>query len=196
MKVLIACEFSGRVRRAFTSRGHDVTSCDLLPSYDNSTNHIIGDVTPLLRHSWDLVIAHPPCTYLANSGIQHLVNNRERWDSMLDGVAFFKLCLNANATKVCVENPRMHRYAEHLIGKSTQKIHPYMFGELDMKETHLWLHNLPLLIETENVKDELYALPKNKRSSTHLTSSKGEKRRVERSITFLSIAEAMATQWG
>lgn len=160
MRVLVACEFSGTVREAFLRRGHDAYSCDLLPSLGitpkNPKRHIRGDVTQVLKQRWDLVIAHPPCTYLANSGVQWLFKdgerNEERWESLRRGAEFFVTCFNANADKVAVENPIQHKYAKELIGRPhTQIIHPWQFGHGETKVTCLWLKNLPPLVPTKIV---------------------------------------------
>ena len=110
MRVLVACEYSGRVRDAFLARGHDAVSCDLLPT-EVPGPHIQGDVLPVLKESWDLVVAHPPCTRLCNSGVRWLAE-RDLWDDMREGAAFFLACLNAPAPRVAVENPVMHQRAD------------------------------------------------------------------------------------
>jgi len=113
MRVLVACEYSGRVRDAFAALGHDAWSCDILPT-DAPGRHYHGDVRPILRQPWDLVIAHPPCTRLCNSGVRWLAE-RDLWADMRDGAEFFLACLNANAPCVAVENPVMHKYARDII---------------------------------------------------------------------------------
>ena len=110
MKVLVACEFSGIVRDAFIAKGHDAVSCDLLPT-ERPGPHIQGDVRELLREPWDLVIAHPPCTYITNAGVRHLHTDPERWPRLIEGVQFFKECLQANAPRAAIENPIPHKYA-------------------------------------------------------------------------------------
>lgn len=115
MRVLIACEYSGVVRRAFRARGHDAWSCDILPSEDDSPFHYQEKLQyGISAMCWDLVIAHPPCTRLCNSGARWLAE-RDLWDDMRDGAAFFVSCLNANADRVAVENPVMHKYAREII---------------------------------------------------------------------------------
>ena len=116
MRVLVACEFSGIVRDAFRSRGADAVSCDLLPT-EKPGPHVQDDVLPLLRECWDLVIAHPPCTYLANSGVSWLHRRPGRWRLMREAAEFFVACLDANAPKVAVENPTMHRYGREIVGR-------------------------------------------------------------------------------
>lgn len=195
MKVLIACEFSGTVRRAFEEKGHYVISSDLLPSDDNG-NHYWGDVRDILHNDWDLIIAHPPCTYLCNSGVRWLSNNKERQIEMIRASRFFKLILSQKCEKICIENPIMHKYAKEIIGQSqSQVIQPFMFGHPERKATCLWLKGLSLLKETNNVKQEMLKLPKKEQNKIHYASP-GKDRWKVRSKTFSGIAQAMADQWG
>lgn len=204
MRVLIACEYSGRVREAFRKLGHDAWSCDLLPSDDNSPYHIQGDVLELLDKGWDLMIAHPPCTYLANSGVQHMWNGRkkengknlERWKQMEEGREFLLKLLNADIPKIAVENPTPHRYAE--LPPYTQAVHPYYFGEEAQKRTCLWLKGLQPLVATNIVgKGEQYFDKNGKpNGSKWYQLPPGKDRWKHRSTTFQSIANAMAEQWG
>ncbi len=196
MKVLVACEFSGIIRRAFSAKGHEVYSCDLLPSDDNSTSHFQGDVLDYLDRDWDLMIAHPPCTYLSNSGVCWLHKQPERWDLMRQGAEFFKILLNAPIRKIAIENPIQHKYAKGIIGiNQTQVIQPWMFGHTEKKATCLWLKNLPKLIPTNNVKAEMELLPKNQQQRLHYLSPSKERWKL-RSTTYQGIANAMAEQWG
>lgn len=202
MKVLVACESSGRVREAFRRRGHDAWSCDLGPAEDGSKYHFQGDVRCLLRGGvletgdWDLVIAHPPCTRLCNSGVRWLAE-RKLWTDMLEAAAFFRLFLYA-APRVCIENPIPHKYALANMGrKYDQKIHPWQFWHLDepgtgeQKATCLWLHNLPKLVPTtpnETGRHQAcWLMPPTKDKRL---------RAIARSRTYLGIADAMAAQWG
>lgn len=197
MRVLVACEYSGRVRDAFSARGHYAVSCDILET-ESAGNHHKGDIEEILYQDWDLLIAHPPCTYLANSGVQHLHKDPERWAQLDDGAAFFKLLLNANhIPKRCIENPIMHKYGKERIGgiKQSQVIQPWMFGHMEQKATCLWLHGLDLLKPTNIVKDEMMLLPKNERERLHYLPP-SENRWRERSRTYQGIADAMAAQWG
>jgi len=131
---LIACEYSGRVRDAFLARGIDAVSCDLLPSEADGP-HIQGDVTEQLRRRWAGVIAHPPCTRLCNSGVRWLAE-RDLWQEMRQGAAFFLACLNANASRVAVENPVMHGYAREIIGRGPDfTVQPWQFGDPAKKRT-------------------------------------------------------------
>jgi hypothetical protein len=189
MRVLVACEYSGRVRSAFRAIGHDAWSCDLLPSEDNSPFHIQGDVLPLLGDGWDLMIAHPPCTRLCNSGVRWLAE-RDLWQDMRDGAAFFLACLSANAPRVAVENPVMHKYAREIIGRGPDfTVQPYNFGDPAKKRTCFWTRGLPPLVATSNMQAS------EARADCHLASP-GPDRWKERSRTYPGIAQAMADQWG
>ncbi len=188
MKVLVACEFSGIVRKAFRKRGFDAWSCDLLPAEDNSRYHIQGDVRNILNNGWDLMIAHPPCTYLCNSGVRWLYERPERWEKLNEAINFFLTLLNAPIPHIAVENPVMHKYAYKKIPKPTQYIQPYEFGEPVSKKTGLWLKNLPPLkstriISRKQIKQKIWLEPPSK------------ERWKNRSRTFRGIAEAMAEQW-
>ena len=126
MRVLVACEYSGRVRDAFIAQGHSAMSCDLLPS-EAPGPHYQGDVREVLMPDcWDLLIAHPPCTYLANSGVRWLRTKPGRWEQMETGALFFKSLLEANIPRVAVENPVMHKYAVEIIGRrQDQTVQPW-----------------------------------------------------------------------
>jgi hypothetical protein len=195
MRVLVACEFSGVVRDAFLAKGHDAWSCDILPS-DAAGPHIQGDVTAVLDRGWDLLIAHPPCTYLSNSGVAWLHKDAERWHKLDDAAAFFKTLLNAPIPRIAVENPIMHRYAKERIGgvRQTQVIQPWMFGHTEQKATCLWLKNLPALRPTNDVKAEMLLLPKNQSQRLHYLPPSPDRWKL-RSTTYSGIAKAMAQQW-
>jgi|TARA_R100000388_G_scaffold11833_1_gene9760 hypothetical protein len=194
MKVLVACEYSGRVRQAFRAKGHDAWSCDLLPSDDNSEFHIQGDVALLLAQDWDLLIAHPPCTYLCNSGVSWLHRTEGRWQKMVEGAEFFSLLWQADIPKICVENPVMHKYAKEIIGASqTQSVQPWQFGEDASKRTCLWLRGLPQLQPTDVIIKDRYA---NQTPSGRCKLGPSEDRWKLRSVTYQGIADAMAEQWG
>jgi hypothetical protein len=196
MKVLIACEYSGTVRDAFIKAGHDAMSCDLLPT-DTAGPHYQGDVTDILNDGWDMLIAHPPCTYMTNSGVSWLHKDPARWVLLDDAAAFFNLLLDAPVNRIAVENPIMHKYAKERIGnrKQDQVVQPWMFGHMEQKGTCLWLKNLPLLTATNNVKAEMLLLPDNERQRLHYLSP-GPDRWKLRSKTYQGIADAMAAQWG
>ena len=197
MKVLIACEYSGRVRKAFELAGHTVLSCDFEPAEDGASNHYQGDVRDVLYEGWDLMVAHPPCTYLANSGVSHL-KDPARWADLEAGAAFFKLLLNAPIPKKAIENPIMHKYAKERIGgiKQTQVIQPWMFGHMEQKATCLWLVGLPKLRETCNLQEEMMVLTTlQERQRLHYLPP-SPTRWKERSRTYQGIASAMGAQWG
>jgi len=189
IRILVACEFSGMVRNAFRRRGFNAWSCDLLPAEDKSSYHIQDDVLKHLSNGWDLMIAHPPCTYLCNSGVRWLHERPERWKKMKEAIEFFLKLLNAPIPYICVENPIPHKYARKKIGKPTQYIQPFEFGESVSKKTGLWLKNLPPLkptkiISKEDIKQKIWLEPPSL------------ERWKNRSRTFKGIAEAMAEQWG
>ncbi len=191
-RILVACEFSGRVREAFRRRGHDAWSCDLLPSEDHSRYHIQGDVLDILSDGWDMMIAHPPCTYLCNSGVRWLHERPERWKNLEEAAEFFKTLLNAPIERICIENPIPHRYAVERIGrKYDQIIQPWMFGDNESKATCLWLRNLPLL------KPSIRKKPKNVEGRIwKMWNLPQAIRWKERSRTYPGIADAMAEQFG
>lgn len=187
MKVLVACEYSGRVRDAFLAKGHDAVSCDLLPTEVDGP-HIQGDVLPVLQEPWDLIIAHPPCTRLCNSGVRWLAE-RNLWDEMRDGANFFLACLNANSPKVAVENPVMHKYAREIVGRRPDfTVQPWQFGDPAKKRTCFWTRGLPPLTATSDMKAS------DASADCHLASP-GPDRWKERSRTYQGIANAMAEQW-
>lgn len=193
MSILIACEFSGIVRDAFIREGYDAVSVDLLPSESDYGPHIVGDaIQVLLSQKWDLLIAFPPCTYLANSGVRWLYGGKgdkkdnARWAKMHEAAAFFEAFLQTGrANRIAVENPVMHSHAG--IRKYDQKIQPWQFGHGETKATCLWLRNLPPL-EPTNIVD-------GREPRVHWESP-GPNRWKDRSRTYKGVAEAMAKQWG
>ena len=194
--MLVACEYSGVVREAFRAKGHDAISCDLLPADDESFNHHEGSVEEILGDGWDLMIAHPPCPYLCNSGVQHLHTDPERWALMKEAAAFFRALWECDIPRKAIENPIMHGHAKKEIGcgQQTQIIQPWMFGHPEKKATCLWLKNLPLLVETDNVKEAMDALPKREQQRVFYESP-GPDRWKRRSTTLQGVADAMAAQW-
>jgi len=192
LKVLVACEYSGRVRDAFTKRGHFAMSCDLLPS-DTPGFHWQGSVLDVLDMGWDLMIAHPPCTYLSNAGARWLyagkVLNTARFEQGLEAKDFFLTLLNADIPRIAIENPIPSSVFD--LPKYSQTIQPYEFGHPFKKKTCLWLKNLPPLKAT-NIVDV--------RESTKVPGNwfnkGGKDRQKERARTFEGIADAMADQWG
>ena len=196
MKILIACEESQAVTKEFRKLGHEAYSCDIEPcSGGHPEWHLQQDVIPLLKEQWDLMIAHPPCTYLSNSGVSWLYRKEGRWQQMVDGALFFKTLLDADIPRIAIENPIMHKYAKEIIGRGQdQVIQPWMFGHPEQKATCLWLKNLPKLQPTENVKHKLKTLPDSERQKLHWLPP-GPDRAKLRSKTFPGIARAMAVQW-
>ena len=191
MKVLVACEYSGRVREAFRSLGHDVWSCDILPADDNSPFHMQEDALKLAYNGeWDLMIAHPPCTYLTNSGVRWLHERPERWKQLDEGAEFFKALLNAPIDRIAVENPIMHKYAIERVGRKQDFcIQPYEHGEPYTKKTCFWLKNLAPFGPTNVVpKDKVIAQVHNEAPSPD--------RWKKRSTTYMGVAKAMAEAWG
>lgn len=195
MRVLVACEFSGAVRDAFTAIGHDAMSCDLLPT-ETPGPHYRGDVFDVIGDEWDLMVAHPPCTYLTNSGVRWLHSDPKRWQQLIEGATFFRDLLDAPIARIAVENPVMHRWAAKIVGRrQTQVIQPWMFGHPETKATGLWLRGLPPLLATDDVRDEMRRLPAKERARIHHVSPSPDRWRI-RSVTYAGIAQAMATQWG
>lgn len=197
MKVLVACEFSGGVRDAFISKGHDAVSCDLIPTEANGP-HIQDDVLDHLDEGWDLLVAHPPCTYNCNTAVRWLYTsdgnrNESRWVKLSESQGFFYELLNSRRLhgikKICVENPIPHKYFydNGLIEKYDQIIQPWQFGHGETKATCLWLKNLPKLKPTNIVEG---------REQRVHRMAPGPNRSRDRSRTYPGIAEAMATQWG
>lgn len=196
-RVLVACEFSGTVRDAFLRVGHDAWSCDLLPADPPSNRHIIADARTLLEDGWDLlIVAHPPCTRLCNSGVRWLAKPppgrtlEDMWRELDEGAEVFSDFWNAPVERVCVENPVMHGHAKKRIrnySDPAQSVQPWQFGHGETKRTCLWLRNLPALKPT-NVVD-------GRQQRVHRMSP-GPNRWKERSRFFPGIAAAMAEQWG
>lgn len=200
MNVLVACEFSGVVRDAFAARGHNAWSCDLFPT-ERPGNHIVGDVRMLLSGYWDLLIAHPPCTYLSSSGLHW--NTRVYGREMLTrrALLFVRQLLDAPIPMIALENPV--GCISTRIQEESQYIQPYEFGEDASKKTGLWLKGLPLLQNTERFpgrwvmhKGKLVERWSNQTDSGQNRLGPSETRSAERAKTYQGIAEAMADQWG
>ena len=192
MKVLIACEFSGVVRDAFIKAGHEAISCDIKPT-ESEGPHICGDIRDVNLSSYDLLIAHPPCTALCVTGNRHYAKTQERRDA----IEFWKFFYNAEVERICVENPVGVISTE--VRPPDQYIHPYQFGHPVTKKTGLWLKNLPPLKPTNIVDpDEQVVLSSGKKMSKWFYETsllpKNQRGHV-RSITFQGIADAMADQW-
>jgi hypothetical protein len=190
MKVLIACEYSGRVRDAFIAQGHDAISCDLLPT-ERVGPHYQGNVFDIINDGFDLMVAHPPCTDLAVSGAAWFAKKRAD-GSQHKSIEFFMALVNANIPKICIENPI--GIMSTLWRKPSQIIQPWMFGHPESKATCLWLKGIPLLIPTKNVKPEMELLPRNKQMRMHYLPPSPNRWKI-RSETYQGIADAMAERW-
>lgn len=194
MKVLVACEFSGTVRDAFLRRGHDAMSCDILPT-ESPGPHYQGDVLNILNDGWDLMVAHPPCTYLSNSGVSWLHRTPGRWALMEQGAEFFKRLLTADIPRIAVENPVMHKYAVEIIGRrQDQTIQPYQFGHPESKRTCLWLKGLPNLTPTDVLVKPDGGWENQTPSGQNKLGPSADRWKL-RSATYVGIANAMADQW-
>jgi hypothetical protein len=183
MKVLVACEYSGRVRDAFIRGGHEAMSCDLLPT-DAPGPHYQGDVTDILGDGWDLMIAHPPCTHLAVSGARHFAA-KQASGVQQEALRFVQLLLDAPIERIALENPIS--IISSRIRKPDQIIQPWQFGHGETKATCLWLKNLSNLVPTNIVEGREPRIHKMPPSAD---------RWKKRSETYLGIAQAMADQWG
>lgn len=187
MKVLVACEYSGVVRRAFAAKGHNAWSCDLLPPEEptqSHPNHMQMDVRLILDNHWDLMVAHPPCTHLSVSGARHFAAKRADGRQQ-EAIDFFMALINADIPRICVENPVS--IMSTIYRKPDQIIQPWQFGHGETKATCLWLKGLPLLKPTNIVdgrENRIHRMPPS------------PDRWKERSRTFQGIAAAMAEQWG
>jgi hypothetical protein len=205
MKVLVACEFSGIVRSAFRRRGHEALSCDLMDCEDDSPYHYIGDCLEILNEGWDLIIAHPPCTYLASSGLHWNNKVPGRAEKTEEALKFVSAILNADCPSIALENPV--GCISTRIRKFDQMIQPYEFGDNASKKTCLWLKNLPKLTPTKYISPSCPYLScfgecdhkkvwANQTPSGQNKLGPSENRAKERSRTYAGIANAMAEQWG
>jgi hypothetical protein len=206
MRVLVACEFSQVVTQAFRNKGHEAFSCDILPTEGNPDWHIQGDVLDILNDGWDMMIAHPPCTYISYAGTRWW-NEPGRCEKRIQALDFFRKLWEAPIEKICLENPM--GCASPTIAKFSQIIQPYYFGDTESKRTCLWLKNLPLLKHTNgdtlfdkntHTKPKIYGFYKNgKKKGTPIYGNNylkfSEDRGHIRSKFWPGIAAAMATQW-
>lgn len=206
MKILVACEYSARVRDAFRARGHDAWSCDLRECEGDPQWHLQCDVMTVLDHGWDMMIGHPYCTFNTLAGIRWMYHPDDtalqpserrrhpeypnRMNDFLDGAAFFNRLMGAPIPLICLENSQPHGLAMSVIGRYTQKVQPWMFGDAFTKGACLWLKGLPKLVATHGKADY-----ENIEAACH-NASPGDEREKERSRTYLAIAQAMADQWG
>lgn len=204
MKILIACEESQTVCKAFRKLGHEAYSCDILPASGGHPEwHIQGDaLIEAYRGGYDMMIAHPPCTYLSYVGMRHW-NKPGRAEKRGEAMAFFMYLMNAPIEKICVENPL--GYPSKVFRKPDQTVHPYYFGEPFQKRTCLWLKGLPQLEydKEKAIKPEPMYILKGKKGAGKkihwvegLSGMSAEERQRARSKTFQGIADAMANQWG
>ena len=199
MRVLVACEFSGIVREAFAKRGHDAWSCDLLPT-EIPGNHIQGDVREVLENHWDMIIAHPPCTYLSRAA-NHVWNQAGRATKRAEALGLFLVCYYAPCERVAVENPT--GWPGEVFRKPDQTIHPYYFGDVAMKRTCLWLRGLPKLkwVINDTLFENKTAVEKpepiyHRYDGKAIYFTEANHGGHDRSRTFPGIANAMAEQWG
>ena len=197
MRVLVGCEYSGRVREAFRARGHEVLSCDLEPAEDGSPYHYQGDIFDVIGEGWDLMIAHPPCTYLSVSGMHWTTRGLRDPKLTEDALEFVQRLMDAPIPQIAIENPVS--VISSRIRKPDQIVNPFDFGEDASKKTCLWLKGLPLL------KPTIYVPPRTvdgkKRWGNQCDSGQNKlgpspDRWKERSRTFQGIADAFASQWG
>lgn len=202
MRILVACEYSGVVRDAFIAAGHDALSCDLLPT-EIKGPHYQGDVMDVLGDGWDLMIAHPPCTRLTNSGVRwlHVPPNgktkAEIWQDLDAAAEFYKMLRDAPIPCKAIENPIMHRYArERIIIGARQVVQPWWFGEPEFKATGLELIGLPFLVPTNKLNPPKKGTEEHKQWSKVHRAPPSADRWKDRSRTKPGIAAAMAKQWG
>jgi site-specific DNA-cytosine methylase len=196
MKILIACEYSGRVRDAFLARGHDAISCDILPT-DAPGPHYQGDVRDIFNDGWDLMIAHPPCTYLSVSGMHWTTRGLRDPKLTEDALDFVRLLMAAPIERIAIENPIS--VISSRIRKPDQIITPYQFGHDASKKTCLWLKNLPPLTLTQMIEPRIVNGKKRWGNQTDSGQNKltpSADRWKIRSETYKGIANAMASQWG
>jgi len=207
MRILVACEFSGTVRDAFLRSGHYAISCDLVPSDSDFGEHYQGDVFDIINDGWDMMIAHPPCTYLTNAGIAWFNEDkygekaRIRKQLRLEAMSFVDKLWKSKVEKVCIENPV--GYLNRNWMKPTQTIQPWQFGEEESKRTCLWIRGLPTLKPTNIVSPKIYRYVKNPGANfgrpvylVQYGDLGGDNRKKRRNTFFVGIANAMAEQWG
>lgn len=211
MKILVACEESQAITKEFRALGHEAYSCDILPCTGGHPEwHLEGDVFGFIDQGWDLMVAHPPCTFLSVSGARHLYNkdgtaNRERYENQYKALEFVKKLMDADIPRIAIENPVS--VISTKIRKPDQIVQPWMFGDSASKTTCLWLKNLPKLVATNVVDKGDFKewidkkSGKVKRQATWyydalINAKSPEERRSLRSKTFKGIAQAIASQWG
>ena len=193
MRVLVACEYSGTVRDAFLRAGHYAASCDLLPSESPLGDHYQGSVSDILDHGWDLMIAHPPCTYLSVSGMHWTTRGLRDPQLTEDALAFVRLLMDAPIERIAIENPVS--VISSRIRKPDQIVQPWWFGHDASKKTCLWLKNLPLLTPTDLLPGDGKTRRGNQTASGQNKLPPSKDRWKIRSATYQGIADAMAAQW-
>ena len=193
MKVLVACEYSGTVREAFAKKGHDAWSCDLLPTDIPSNKHIQDDCLKVIAsQKWDLIIGHPPCTFLT-------VSNSKNWAKLQANgkqqaaIDFVLAIWDADCPRICIENPVGALSTRSRMGKPTQYVQPYEFGHPEQKKTGLWLKGLPKLVGTKFI--DVSGLPKKDVQRLHYLPPSKDRWKL-RSKTYQGIADCMASTWG
>jgi len=191
MRILVGCEESQEVCKAFRAKGHEAYSCDIVPcSGGHPEWHIQDDVLKHLNDEWDIGIFFPPCTHLAVSGARWF---KDKEEEQIEAIIFFFEMVYANIPKICIENPV--GIMSSLYRKPDQYIQPYQFGHPEVKKTCLWLKGLSPLKETNNVYDEMMKLPKREREKVH-NMPPSDHRARDRSVTYSGVARAMANSWG
>lgn len=196
LRVLVACEYSGRVRDAFIAKGHDAMSCDILPT-DSPGPHYTGDVRDILSDGWDVMVAHPPCTYLSVSGMHWTTRGLRDPQLTDDALAFVRVLMGADIPRIAIENPVS--VISSRVRPPDQIIQPWMFGHDASKKTCLWLKNLPNLVPTQVVEPRIVDGRKRWANQTNSGQNRlgpSEDRWKIRSTTYQGIADAMASQWG
>jgi len=193
MKILVACEYSGAVRDAFIAQGHDAMSCDLLPT-DAQGPHYQGSILDILGDGWDLMVAHPPCTYLSVSGMHWTTRGLRDPQLTEDALDFVQFLMNAPIERIAIENPVS--VISTRIRKPDQIVQPWWFGDDASKKTCLWLKNLPLLTPTNMLEGDSKTRRGNQTASGQNKLPPSKDRWKLRSVTYQGIANAMAQQWG
>jgi len=199
MRILLACECSNSTAKEFRKLGHYVLSCDLEPNDEDQSNHYQGDIFDVLNDNWDLMIGHPPCTFISRAGARWMYKTAgvicpTRYEQAMKAKEFFMKLWNAPIDKICLENPLPLKVVE--LPKESQVIQPYQFGHPFSKRTHLWLKNLPILKSTEIINEYMPYLPSNtggkKRGQIARFKNISQK---DSSKSFSGISKAMAEQW-
>lgn len=211
MRILIGCESSGVERRAFREAGHEAYSCDLLPADDRNPFHFQDDVLRVMREGgpWDVIVCHPPCTFLSNSGVRWLyapddpdpkkLKGSPRWAAMIEGAKFFNECRKTAASNArtgsALENPTMHAYAGAICGSPNFSFQPWQHGDRAFKRVCWWLDRLPPLVPTLVLSPPAQNTPEHRKWSAVHRAAPSDDRWKTRSLSFTGPAKAMAEQW-